>query len=140
MPAADELRDDHAATRAKLTLLESWLPSFRIAPVTISRLTDDVAVCLRAHVEREHRVLVAWMRGQETLPLAFIQRLEDEHENQRTELAVLHGLLTEGEPAATAEDVMREARTLLSDVRAHLAREETLLPTLDQGGAMERRL
>ena len=128
MNAATELRDDYTLIRTKLALLESWLPSFRVAPVTISRLTDAVVCCLRAHVEHEHRVLADSPDGRETLPLELVERLEDEHENQRMRLAILHGLLTEGEPVATAEQVMREARGLMAEVRAHLAMEEASFP------------
>jgi hypothetical protein len=62
---------------------------------------------------------------------ALISRLRDEHDNQRTRLAILHSLLTQPGPAPE-EHIAVQVRHLLQDLRLHMAAEEIwLFPCLD---------
>ena len=132
MPRAAGLQYDHEVLRGKLAILEDFLPALIAVPCTISRLTDSLATCWHAHTEREERLLDALMRQQDTPPLSLIQQLHDEHENQRTRLAILHALLTDC-TGASEEQVMAQAGELIRDLREHMAEEEAaLFPLLEE--------
>ncbi len=61
----------------------------------------------------------------------LLQHLHDEHENQRTRLAILHELLTQSEPASE-EQIVTQASHLVKDLREHLAAEERhFFPLID---------
>ena len=131
MKPSDGLRYDHDVLRAKLALLETYLPCGHACGCTLSRLADSLASCLRSHTEREERLLSAraWRHGAPTG--ASLQRLHDEHENHRTRLAILHELLVQPGPAADAQ-VAAQASSLVRDLREHMAKEERLFPLMDQ--------
>ena len=134
MSLAASLCYDHEVLRGKLATLESFLPSLVVAPFTLSRLTESLATCLRGHTEREERLLDTLMRQQDEPPLALIQQLHDEHENQRTRLAILHELLTHPEPASE-EQILTQASYLVKDLREHMAMEERhIFPIIDIDG------
>ena len=130
-PAAD-LWYDHEVLRGKLAILEDFLPALVGAPCTISRLTDSLATCWHAYIEREARLFDIAMRQQDEPPQALIQRLHDDHENQRTRLAILHALLTDCK-AVSEEQVLAQAAELIRDLREHMVEEEAaLFPLLEE--------
>ena len=132
MNPAAELLYGHDVLRGKLVSLESFLSCLDVAPFTVSRLTESLATCLRAHIEREEHLLDMVMRQQDEPPFTLIQQLCDEHENHRTRLAILHELLAEGTPRSE-EQIMTQAGDLIKDLREHMAKEEEqLFPFMDQ--------
>jgi len=131
MKPSDELRYDHEVLRGKLFVLEEHLPSCHDCGCMLSRLTDSLAGCLRSHTEREERVFaaLAWEQGRPAGEA--LQHVHDEHENQRTRLAILHELLTRAAPASE-EQVASQASCLAKDLREHMAMEERqLFPIID---------
>ena len=131
MKASDELRYDHEVLRAKLLSLELSLPASQARACTLSRLTDSLASCLRSHVEREEHLLAARALRYGEPPAECLQHLHDEHENQRTRLAILHDLLTHPEPAAE-DQIVTQASYLVKDLREHMVVEERrVFPVID---------
>lgn len=134
MQPTDELRYDHEVLRAKLALLEDDLPLLPALRVTVSRLTDSLATCLRAHTEREEQLLdrLGLQDSRRPLPADTLQHLHDAHENQRTHLAILHDLLTQPAPASDAR-IAAEAASFVEELRQHLTEEErTCFPAVEQ--------
>ena len=123
MDPAEDLRYEHEVLRGKLAMVEEFLPSFCDAPFLVAQLTDALAACWHAHTEREERLLDALMRHRYEPPPVSLQRLHDEHENQRMRLAVLHTLITAG-GAASGDQVATQAGYLIKELREHMAREE----------------
>ncbi len=123
MKATDPLRADHDVLRAKLWSLELYLPSSHECAGTLSRLTESLASCLRSHTEREERLLARFTLRRGEPPGESLQHLHDEHENQRTRLAILHDLLTRGE-AVPEDQLATHASSLIQDLREHMAQEE----------------
>ena len=125
MELSEVLRHDHDVLRATLAMLEEQLPAFRTAfrSVSVSRLLDSLATHLRLHTEREERLLAALAPRGEGPFAAPIHHLQDEHENQRTRLAILHELLTHPEPAVEGQ-IVAHASHLVQDLREHMAAEE----------------
>ena len=117
-----ELWYEHDVLRGKLAALEAFLPALYDAPCTLARLTDSLAVCLRAHTDREECFLDDLTHQLDAPPTGFLQQLHDEHENQRMRLAILHELLTQLDPSP--EQVAVQACYLIKDLREHMAREE----------------
>ena len=137
MNASDELRYDHDVLRAKLCLLELYLPSYRDCACTVSRLIDSFASCLRSHTEREERLLTVLALACGEPSQVCLERVHDAHENQRTQLAILHGLLSQPEPGEEGQVVVQFAY-LAHNVREHLATEEQdLFPLIDLAGLDE---
>ena len=137
MKTSDEFRYDHDVLRAKLCLLELYLPSYRDCACTVSRLTDSLASCLRSHTEREERILAVLAFECGAPSKEFLEHLHDAHENQRMRLAILHELLTAPEPASE-EQIAMHASYLVKDLREHMAVEERqLFPIIDRAGGDE---
>ncbi len=133
MEPTAELLYDHEVLRGKLALLEEHLPALPIAGFIMWRLTDSLAACLRSHTAREEHLLASLIPHRVSLPAEFVQRLLDEHENQRTRLAILHALLTEGRPDSEAQ-IRMQAGELIQELREHMVKEEIqLFPLMDQG-------
>jgi iron-sulfur cluster repair protein YtfE (RIC family) len=136
MRPSDELRYDHEVLRGKLDLLEEELPSLPRLRVSVSKLTDSLASCLRSHAEREERLL-AGVTSPRIDPFLNhpLQHVHDDHLNERIRLAVLHGLLA-GEPSAPQGQVITQASDLIKELREHMAEEEAcVFPLLDRGNA-----
>ena len=122
MSPGAELQYDHDVLRAKLEILEGYLPQLDELQCSALCLTNAIAASLRAHAEREE----AFVGG---LPLGRlhpdVQELRDEHTNQRMRLAVLHALLAERMPQAK-EQVVEQAAQFIADLRAHMVKEAAL--------------
>ena len=132
MKPTDELRQDHQLLRAELALLEQQLQALRGARSTVSRLSDSLASCLRFHTERQERLLARLASRGEDLPVEAVQHLHDEHENQRTRLAVLHEFLARQE-SPVEDQIVARASEMIEELRAHmLNEEEQLFPVIDR--------
>jgi hypothetical protein len=124
-----ELQYDHDVLRAKLAILEDYLPQLEERQGSTLRLADSIACCLRAHSEREE----AFLDRPSGPPPSSAQQLHDEHLNHRMRLAVFHALLAERMPQAK-EQVVEQARHLITDLQDHFAKEEALYATRSQHG------
>ena len=123
MRPSDALWDDHEVLRARLALLEEWVPLVRITPCMLWLLVDLLAKDLRRHTAKEERLTAALASGIDAQSVSRIQHLQDDHDNQRTQLAILHELLEHcGE--GSAEAVFVQATHLINDLREHMAKEE----------------
>lgn len=132
MKPSDELRRDHQLMRAELSILERHLQALRGARSSVSRLSDSLASCLRFHTARQERLLARLASRGNQLSADTVQHLHDEHENQRTRLAVLHEFLArQGSPAE--DQLVDRATEIIQDLKAHIAHEEEhLLPVIDR--------
>ena len=118
MKPSDGRRVDHAMLGATLSRRKAYPPSGRERGWTCSLLTDSLEDCLRSHTERAERRLaaLAFQRGKPAGE--SLQRLHDEHADQRTRLAILHELLTHPEQASE-EQVATQAAFLVKDWREY---------------------
>jgi hypothetical protein len=65
------------------------------------------------------------------VPAEAIQQFSDEHENQRTRLAILHEFLARQDPVAD-EQILAQASEIIGELRSHLADEEQhFFPAID---------
>ena len=133
MKPTTELREDHAILRAKLNLLEGLLPLARTTQFPIRDLVYSISRRLRCHTEKEEVLLAAlrdvrhpgWAAGP-------VNRLPDEHHDQRQTLDILEHLLAQGS-ACPSDQVMAYGSHLLDGLREHMAaEEETLFPMVDR--------
>jgi len=132
MKPTDELRHDHQLLRAELALLEQQLQALRGARSTVSRLSDSLASCLRFHTERQDRLLARLASRGEELPSEAVQHLHDEHENQRTRLAVLHEFLAR-QDSPVEDQIVARASEMIEDLKAHITgEEERLFPVIER--------
>ena len=120
MRPSEVLRSDHAILRSQLTALERQLTNPDATSFALSRLMDALAERLRCHTEYEERLWDAHCCAPE-----FLESLHDDHENQRTRLAVLHTLLADVGPISEAQ-VLAQAAGFIHDLRRHMALEEAV--------------
>ena len=132
MKPSDELRYEHEVLRAKLALLEEWVPYFCVTPLTLRRLVISLADHLRAHAEHEERCLGV-LRGGASVPTqTLLDHLHDDHVNHRTRLAILHDLVSR-DGAQAQEQLLIQAGAFIRALREHMAMEEAqLFPLLDE--------
>jgi len=132
MSVREDLSHDHHILRAKLALLEGWLPHAHAAPFTLRNLIRTIARRLQEHTEREHAAierLSSARHGQASLP---ITHLLHEHRDQDETLSILEALLAKGR-ACEVDRVATYATHLIDSLREHMAGEEQrLFPLLEQ--------
>lgn len=134
MKPSDELRYEHEVLRAQLALLEEWVPYFCVTPLSLRRLVLSLADHLRVHTEHEERRVAALRDGAQSLPRDLLDRLQTDHVNQRTRLAVLHDLVSR-DSAQAQEPLLTQAGGFIRDMREHLAAEEAqVFPLIDRLG------
>jgi hemerythrin-like domain-containing protein len=132
MSVREELLHDHQVLRAKLDLLEQWLPHAHAAPFTLLNLVRTIARRLHQHTERERAVmerLSSARHGQASPPT---DRLLHDHRDQDETLTILEELLAKGR-ACEADHVITYATHLIDSLREHMAdEEERFFPLLEQ--------
>jgi iron-sulfur cluster repair protein YtfE (RIC family) len=132
MSAREELSRDHHILRAKLALLEEWLPHTHAIPFTLLNLIRTIARRLQQHTEREHAAierLSSARHGQASPP---ISHLLHDHRDQDETLMILEELLAKGR-ACEADRVVTYASHLIDSLREHMANEEErFFPFLEQ--------
>lgn len=131
MRAHEQLQCDHAQLRAQLAELERMLREVPLNRAAVAGLTDTFCACLRAHTEHEEQLAALSINGGAWPRNTVLQHLQEEHENQRTRLAILHQLLSQA-PPVPASEVAAQAMDVVEDLRAHMAEEErALFPALE---------
>ena len=128
-----ELRNDHLVLRAKLELLEGLLPLATTTQFPIRELVYSISRRLRCHTEKEELLLAA-LRDMchPGRTAGAVNRLPDEHRDQRQTLDILEGLLAKG-PACPTDPVMAYGSHLIDGLREHMAaEEEQLFPMVDR--------
>ena len=132
MNVREELLHDHHILRAKLDLLEQWLPHAHAAPFTLLHLIRTIARRLQQHTEREQDVVESlWYsrHGQASPP---IDHPLHDHRDQDQTLTILEELLAKGR-ACEVDRVITYAAHLIDSLREHMAdEEERFFPFLEQ--------
>jgi len=113
--AADALYD-HEVLRGKLALLEELLPSLRVAPYTITRLTESIIACLHRHID-------AADLGDAAAPSTSAPRWRDEHRELQTRASILLELIAPAGELAE-QHALTHVGYFLADLRRHLREEE----------------
>jgi hemerythrin-like domain-containing protein len=132
MKPGEEFQYEHEVIRGKLALLEEQLPWVDDVCFSVAHLIDSLAAFLRCHTAKEERFFAGLHLPYGSPQAEFVCRLQGEHENHRTRLAILHELLTQSGPAPM-EQIAVQADYLIRDLREHMAFEEAcLFPEIDR--------
>ena len=134
MSTREDLSHDHQILRAKLDLLEQWLPHTHATPCTLLNLIRAIARRLQQHTEREHaaiELLSSAGHGQASPP---ISHLLHDHRDQDETLTILEEFLAKGR-ACEVDQILAYGAHLIDSLREHMADEEaSLFPIVDKIG------
>ena len=132
MSTTEDLSQDHQILRAKLDLLEQWLPYAHAAPFTLLNSIRTIARRLQQHTEREHAAIESLSSARHGQASPPISRLLHDHRDQDETLTILEELLAKGR-ACEADHVITYATHLIDSLREHMAdEEERFFPFLEQ--------
>ena len=132
MSVREELSRDHQILRAKLDLLEQWLPHTHAAPFTLLHLIRTIARRLQQHTEREHAAIESRSSARHGQASPLTGYLFHDHRDQDETLTILEELLAKGR-ACEVDHVITYATHLIDSLRDHMANEEAaLFPLADR--------
>ncbi len=132
MSVREDLLHDHHILRAKLDLLEQWLPHTHAAPFALLKLIRTIARRLQQHTEREHAAIESLSSARHGQASPPTDHLLHDHRDQNETLTILEDLLAKGR-ACEADHGITYATHLIDSLREHMAdEEERFFPFLEQ--------